>query len=148
MVNSCIAVSCTNCAKPGSGTSFHAFPYKIFELLQKWIQAVKTKISVPNKYSLIWSDHFEPSCFVVRPGKLGTDCMTIQFQQFPLHFLHTTKKANENGVCFTIKVCEPSPSKVAKVVGSEHSYASSTDNAQSGVKQLKKTVKILKQKVQ
>ena len=45
------------------------------------------------------------------------------------------------------KSCEPSPSKVAKVVGSEHSYASTTDNAHSQVKQLKKTVKILKQNV-
>ena len=45
------------------------------------------------------------------------------------------------------KSCEPSPSNVAKVVGSEHSYASTTDNAHCEVKQLKKTVKILKQKV-
>ena len=33
---------------------------------------------------------------------------------------------------------KPSPSKVAKVVGSEHSYASTTDNAHSVVKHLKK----------
>ena len=45
------------------------------------------------------------------------------------------------------KSCEPSLSKVAKVVGSEHSYASTTDNAHSEVKQSKKTVNILKQKV-
>ena len=44
--------------------------------------------------------------------------------------------------------CEPSPSKVAKTVGSEHSYGSTTDNAHSEVKQLKKKVNILKQKVQ
>ena len=42
---------------------------------------------------------------------------------------------------------EPSPSNVVKVVGHEHSYASATDDAHSKVKQLKKTVKILKQKV-
>ena len=34
------------------------------------------------------------------------------------------------------KSCEPSPSKVAKVVGSEHLYASSTDIAHFEVKQL------------
>ena len=46
------------------------------------------------------------------------------------------------------KSSEPSPLKVAKVVGSDHSYASTTDNTHSEVKQLKKTVKIIKQKVQ
>ena len=35
MVNSCIAVGCTNHAQPGSGISFHAFPHKNSELLQK-----------------------------------------------------------------------------------------------------------------
>ena len=51
MVNSCIAIGCTNHAKPGSKISFHAFPHKNSELLQKWIQAVKRKNWVPNKYS-------------------------------------------------------------------------------------------------
>ena len=37
----------------------------------KWIQAVKKKDWVPNKYSYICSEHFEPSCFIVRPGKIG-----------------------------------------------------------------------------
>ena len=44
------------------------------------------------------------------------------------------------------KSCEPSPSKVVNVVGSEHLYASATDNAQSEVKQMKKTEKILSKK--
>ena len=46
------------------------------------------------------------------------------------------------------KNCDPLPSKVVKVVGSEHSHASTTDNTHSKVKQLKKTMNILKQKVQ
>ena len=45
------------------------------------------------------------------------------------------------------KCCEPVPSKAEKVVGSEHSQASTTDNACSKEKRLKKTVKILKQKL-
>ena len=40
--------------------------------------------------------------------------------------------------------CEPSPSKVAMLIGSEHSYASTTDNAHSEVKQLNKAVKFKK----
>ena len=44
--------------------------------------------------------------------------------------------------------CKPSPSKVAKVVGSEHSFASTTDNAHSEVKPLEKAVKMLRQGVQ
>ena len=43
MVNSCIAIGCTNHAKPGSAISFHAFHHKNSELLQKWIQVVKEK---------------------------------------------------------------------------------------------------------
>ena len=35
------------------------------------------------------------------------------------------------------KSCEPSPSKVAKVAGSEHSYAITTNNAHSEVEQWK-----------
>ena len=86
--------------------------------------------------------------------KLGADCMTIQFQQFCLPVLHTTKLSRERGKLPMKRVyvspqksCEPSPSKVAKVVGSEHSYASTTDNAHYEVNQLKKTVKIVQQKV-
>ena len=43
-------------------------------------------------------------------GKLGADCMTIQFQKFSLPFLHTIKRAekakpaNKKGECFTTKV--------------------------------------------
>ena len=43
MVNSCITIGCTNHAKPGSWTSFHAFSHKNSELFQMWIQAVKRK---------------------------------------------------------------------------------------------------------
>ena len=40
----------------------------------------------------------------------------------------------------------PSPSEAEKVVGSEHSYASATDNAHSEVQQLRRTAKILSKK--
>ena len=154
MVNFCIAIGCTNHGKPGWWISSHACPRENSELLQKWIQAVKRKIWVPNKYSLICSDHFEPSCFVVRPGKVGCrlheNSVPTIFPSFPAHYQKEQRKRKlpmKRVYVSPQKSCEPSPSKVAKVVGSEQSYANTTDNADSEVKQLKKTVKILKQKL-
>ena len=106
--NSCIAVGCTNHAKPGSGISFHAFPHKNSQLLQKCIQAVEKKKNWYQKYTL--SGHFEQSYMLSDQEKLGAYFMTIQFQQFSLPFLHNTKmnRGTENcqkkGVCFTTKV--------------------------------------------
>ena len=96
MVNFCIAIGCTHCAKPGSGISFHVFPHKNSELLQKWIQAVKRKNWVPNKYSLICSDYFEPSCSVVRPGKVGhrlyDNSVPTIYPSFPVYYWKEQRK--------------------------------------------------------
>ena len=70
MVNSSVAIGCTNHAKPDSGISFHAFPHKKFWITSKMDSSCE-KNWVPNKYSLIYSDHFEPSCFAIRPGTVG-----------------------------------------------------------------------------
>ena len=131
------------------------FPHKNSELPQKWIQAVKRKktgyktntalsVVATLNHPLLLSDQ----------EKLGADCMTIQFQKFPFLSCILPKRAEEEKTASEMqwlspqKSCEPSPSKVVKVFGSEHSYASATNNAHSEVKQLKKIVKILKQKVQ
>ena len=102
MVNSCVAIDCTNKVKAGSGISFHRFPLKKPELLQKWIQAVKRKDWVPNKYSYICSEHFEPSCFVVRPGKIGhhlnDNAVPTIFPTFP-HYYQRTEKAKRKSPC-------------------------------------------------
>ena len=102
MVNSCVAIDCTNKVKAGSGISFHRFPLKKPELLQKWIQAVKRKDWVPNKYSYICSEHFEPSCFVVRPGKTGhhlnDNSVPTIFPTFP-HYYQRTEKAKRKSPC-------------------------------------------------
>ena len=74
MVNSCIAIGCTNYGIPGSGISFYAFPYKNSELLQKWIQTgyqTNTALSV-----VITLNH---PVLLLDQEKLGADCMTIQF---------------------------------------------------------------------
>ena len=145
MVNSCIAIGCTNCAKPGSRISFHAFPHKKFWITLKMIQAVKRKIWVPNNYSLICSDHFEPSCFFVRPGKVGCrlydNLVSTIFPSFPAYYQKKQRKRKlpmKRVYALPQMSWKPSPSKVAKVVGIEHPYASVTDNAPSEVKQLKR----------
>ena len=92
MVNSCIAIGCTNCAIPGSGISFHAFPHKNSELPQKWIQAVKGKTGYQTNAALCVAITLSYPVLLSDQKKLGTDCMTIQFQQFSLPFLHTSIK--------------------------------------------------------
>ena len=71
MVSSCVAYGCTNRSKSGSGRSFFRFPLKKPELLGKWVQAIHRKNWSPNNYSRICSDHFDPSCLVKKPGKIG-----------------------------------------------------------------------------
>ena len=71
MVISCVALGCTNSLKKGSGISFHRFPHKNQQLLKKWIQAIARENWQPTQYSYICGVHFEDSCFVVRPGKIG-----------------------------------------------------------------------------
>ena len=71
MVSSCIAYGCTNRSKSGSGRSFFRFPLKKPEFLAKWVQAIHRKNWPPNNYSRICSDHFDPSCLVKNPGKIG-----------------------------------------------------------------------------
>ena len=100
MVNSYIVIGCTNHAKPGSGISFHAFPYKNSELLQKWIQAVKrkkTRYKTSTALSVVTTLNYP--VLLSDQEKLGTDCMTIQLQQFSLPFLHTTKKSRGRENC-------------------------------------------------
>ena len=80
----CVAWDCTNRMKKDSGISFHRFPHKNPQLLQKWIQAIRRENWQPTQYIYICSKHFEDSCFVVRPGKGGhrlyETCSTINIQ--------------------------------------------------------------------
>ena len=99
IVNSCIAIGYTNCAKPGSGISFHVFPHKNSELLQKWIQAVKRKNGYQTNTALSVVTTLNHPVLLSDQKKLGTDCMAIQFQQFSFPFLHTAKKSREREKC-------------------------------------------------
>ena len=80
MINSCIAIGCTNHAKLGSGISSHAFLHKNSELLQKWIQAVKRKKTGYQTNTLSVVTNLNHSVLLSDQQKLGADCMTIQFQ--------------------------------------------------------------------
>ena len=70
MVGSCSAINCT-ARKGSSGISFHRFLHQNPNLLSKWVHAMKRKDWAPTEHSLLCSNHFDESCFVVRPGKSG-----------------------------------------------------------------------------
>ena len=155
MVNSCVAIDCKNKVKTGSGTSFHRFPLKKPELLQKWIQAVKRKDWVSKKYSYICSEYFETSCFVVRPGKidhcLNDNAFPTIFPTFP-HYYQRTEKAKWKAPC-RLKPADvfASPSKVARTLANDHGYAKVHEpeqihkQAQVEIIKLQKKVKVLKE---
>ena len=56
MPTSYASYGCTKRVTAGSGISFHRFPFKNPDFLQKWLQAVRRKIWIPNKDSFI-CDH-------------------------------------------------------------------------------------------
>ena len=133
MVSSCIAYGCTNRSKSGSGRSFFRFPLKKPELLVKWVQAIHRKNWSPNNYSRICSDHFDPSCLVKKPGKIGLilteNAVPSIFQAFPKHLQAKPKKERQlpkkRKLTDSLPLSSPSPSNVAF----DHAYASKADVA-------------------
>ncbi|XP_076671258.1 uncharacterized protein LOC143370260 isoform X2 [Andrena cerasifolii] len=68
--------SCVFChARKGQdkNRSFRKFPLNNAELLQKWIAAMDVKDFVPNKRSVLCSEHFEKDCF----RKTGRNACTL-----------------------------------------------------------------------
>ena len=130
MVTSCIAYGCTNRVKKGSDISFHRFPIKRLDLLQKWIQAVRRKNWIPHENSYICSAHFPESCFCGGEGKLhprlDKNAVLSIFPQFPKHLQIIEKKKRKSPAKRKIieKPYQPSPSKVAKAVSLVHPYMS------------------------
>ena len=113
MVSSCVAYGCTNRSKSGSGQSFFRFPLMKPELLGKWVQAIHRKNWSPNNYSRICSDHFDPSCLVKKPGKIGLilteNAVPSIFQAFPKHLQAIPEADN-------IKICQPETEDLWKKV--------------------------------
>ena len=47
MVKSCVAYGCTNRWKSGVGITFHTFPLKDQDQLQKWLKAIRREGWIP-----------------------------------------------------------------------------------------------------
>ena len=130
MVISCVAYGCTQRMGKDPSISFHRFPHKNPELMTKWIEAIRRKDWMPTKHSYICSQHFAESCFVVRPGKHGQrlyeHAIPSLFLSFPkyLQKAHSKRKSPQKRKFVEEPThSEQSPSKIAKFVDSDHSYA-------------------------
>lgn len=83
MTKSCCAYNCTNRFKKKSGRVFHRFPFHNYELLTKWILAIRRTGFFPTVHTYICSDHFSPECY--REGnKLKKNSVPTLFK-FPDH---------------------------------------------------------------
>ena len=157
MVSSCVAFGCTNCCTKDSGISFFRFPLKKPDLLHRWVQAVRRKNWKPTAGSRICSEHFESSCFVIRPGQIGKrlneNSVPTVFPAFPCHLQPKKqlqrkspkkRKADESSI-----LSSPSPTKISLI----HSYASKITietklkQSEARISHLKKRVKRAKQNV-
>ena len=126
-------------------------------MLAKWVQAIHRKNWSPNNYSRICSDHFDPSCLVKKPGKIGLilteNAVPSIFQAFPKHLQAKPKKERQlpkkRKLTDSLPLSSPSPSNIAF----DHAYASKADVASKAkvsanqVAHLKQKVKALKQRV-
>ena len=157
MVSSCVAFGCTNRCTKDSGISFFRFPLKKPDLLHRWVQAVRCKNWKPTAGSRICSEHFESSCFVIRPGQIGKrlneNSVPTVFPAFPCHLQPKKqlqrkspkkRKADESSI-----LSSPSPTKISLI----HSYASKITletklkQSEARISHLKKRVKRAKQNV-
>ena len=75
--------------------------------------------------------------------KLSNDAVPSIFPSFPKYYYNQKAKRKPPNT----RELAPSPSKVARTVVSEHSYASNQEMVHKDVKQLKRDIKVLKQKV-
>ena len=108
----------------------------------------------PKKSIWICGEHFEQSCFVVRPGKHGCrlydHAIPTIFPKHPPHLqTKVAKRKSPKKWPFVepVPVNEPSPSKVTKYLASNHPYANTKTCPETQVSALKKQVIVLKQKV-
>lgn len=150
MPTSCVAYGCNNRHKSGSGVSFHRFPHKKPELLEKWIQAVRRQDWKPSQQSYICGVHFAESCFVQTGGKIGRHLkpgsIPTIFPAFPKHLQQSVRKRRSP----VKRKQEVSPSKIRKTIASEHTYNAGETSQASNlhlIKVLSRKNKVLKQKV-
>ncbi|XP_044764272.1 spermidine synthase [Coccinella septempunctata] len=63
MVKYCCAPGCLNYWGQNKNITFHRFPHKRPDILEKWIQATKMKNFEANLFAMICSDHFTVDCY-------------------------------------------------------------------------------------
>ena len=144
MVKSCVAYGCTNRWKSGSGITFHTFPLKDQDQLQKWLKAIRREGWFPTQYSYICSEHFLESDFIQRTGickRLKQDAVPSVFPAFPKHLQNNVAKWKLPKERKT----EPSPTKIRKTTISDHCYTSTEASTTEKVKTLSKKVHALNQ---
>ena len=110
--------------------------------MQPWTQAVKGEKTGNQTNKFVCSVHFDPSCFKVRAWKIGhklcNDTVPSIFPSFPEYYQNQKAKRKPP----QIRELAPCPSKVARTVVREHSYASNQEKAHEIVKQLKRDMKL------
>ena len=118
------------------------------------MKQIEPKDWIPTKHSYICCQHFAESCFVVRPGKCGRrlheHAIPSLFPSFPKYLQKAySKRKSPQKRKFVEEPThsEQSPSKIAKFVDSDHSYANQGVNVLEQLKKLQKEVKVLKQKI-
>lgn len=118
------------------------------ELLRKWLHNVKRKDWAPNEHSFLCSKHFDESCFVVgqqnRGHRLKCDAVPTKFEFGKSYYDKPPAKRRPPP-----KRQHHSPSKIAKIVMSDHSYSNTeTSDAcnSSKVNELTHKVKALEEK--
>ena len=154
MVNYCVAYGCKNKAKKDSSFSFHRFPHSNSELLAKWIQAMRRKDWQPTNNIFLYSEHFEPSCFFIWPGKIGSrlspGAIPSIFPAFPEHLHKSTTKRRSPTKRKQLTAglqAQASPSTFFKGIETYHTYPASEQSTSDKVQKLKRQLKALREKV-
>ena len=155
MVTSCCVVGCTNRKEKGCTLSFHRFPMKNSELLQKWIKAVSRQNWYPNEDTFVCSVHFTNDCYNVttQRSRLKKDAFPSIFPtEYPSYMQNQKKekwKSPKKRKLFDVqpRKAVPSPSKLRRTVQLDHPYGTKEQVIDNQVSKLKRKVDSMRKKV-
>ena len=155
MVTSCCVVGCTNRREKGCTLSFHRFPMKNSELLQKWIKAVSRQNWYPNEDTFVCSVHFTDDCYNVtaQRSRLKKDAFPSIFPKstHPTCKIRKRKKRKSPKKRKLVDVqprkAVPSPSKLRRTVQLDHPYGTKEQVIDNQVSKLKRKVDSIRKKV-
>ena len=155
MVTSCCVVGCTNRREKGCTLSFHRFPMKNSELLQKWIKAVSRQNWYPNEDTFVCSVHFTDDCYNVtaQRSRLKKDAFPSIFPKEYPSYMQNQKKEKQKSpkkrklVDVQPRKAVPSPSKLRRTVQLDHPYGTKEQVIDNQVSKLKRKVDSMRKKV-